>query len=511
MRTKNSIKNGVVSVIMSIVALIIGFFSQKVFIYVLGTEYLGLNGLYTNILSILSVAELGFGTAIIYNLYKPVAKNDYKQINILMNYYKKIYRIVACVIFGLGIIMIPFIPMIVGNTTISHLNILFLLSLLEVVFSYLLTYKRSILYATQKNYIVNIIHIFYLFLFNLIEIVLLILTQSYILYLIVKIVCRCLENIAINIYVNRHYSYLQRDLTSLDDTTKKDIKTKVKGLLFHNIGSALVQGTDNIIISNMFGLTVVGLYSNYYMITNSINGLITQLFQSITSSVGSLLIDDNKEKSYSIYKNILFVNSFIYCFVSSCIISTITVFIELWLGADYLLSNFILITLMINFYLQGMKKTNSLFKNAAGVFYEDRYVPILESAINLVASILLGYVFGVAGVFIGTIISSMVLILYSYPIFVYKKLFNRSYFAYLKDNLIYYFTDITLMIISFMVTSQIHLNNLFLTFCVQLILAFIIISAYYLIFYRKRSEFIYFKNIFFDILYSRKKQDITKI
>ena len=168
MRTKNSIKNGVVSVIMSIVSLIIGFFSQKVFIYVLGTEYLGLNGLFTNILSILSVAELGFGTAIIYNLYNPVAKKDYKQINILMNYYKKIYRIVACVIFALGIIMIPFIPTIVGNTTISHLNILFLLSLLEIVFSYLLTYKRSILYATQKNYIVNIIHIFYLFLFNLI-------------------------------------------------------------------------------------------------------------------------------------------------------------------------------------------------------------------------------------------------------------------------------------------------------------------------------------------------------
>ena len=114
MRTKNSIKNGVVSVIMSIVSLIIGFFSQKVFIYVLGTEYLGLNGLFTNILSILSVAELGFGTAIIYNLYNPVAKKDYKQINILMNYYKKIYRIVACVIFALGIIMIPFIPTIVG-------------------------------------------------------------------------------------------------------------------------------------------------------------------------------------------------------------------------------------------------------------------------------------------------------------------------------------------------------------------------------------------------------------
>ena len=206
MRTKKTIINSIISILMYSINIIIGFIFQKIFIMTLGNEYLGLNGLFTNILSILAVVELGFGNAIIYHLYKPLAEKNEKEINLLIKFYKKTYNLIAAIIFLLGIVSMLFLKNIIGEVNIEeNVYLLYFIALFDIVASYLLTYKRSILYANQETYIVNIVHIGYIFILNLTGIILLILTKNYIFYLILKVIFRILENIIITIVVNKKY------------------------------------------------------------------------------------------------------------------------------------------------------------------------------------------------------------------------------------------------------------------------------------------------------------------
>ena len=225
MRTSNSIKNTIVSILMSAITILIGLITQKIFIEMLGTEYLGLNGLFTNILSMLAIAELGIGSAIIYSLYKPIAENNETKIKSLIEFYKKSYRIIAIIVLIIGLAVMPFLNIIVGETEIKeNINILYLLFLFDTVASYLLTYKRSILYANQKTYIINIIHILYLILMNSLQIIMLIITKNYIIYLSIKIVFRILENVIITMIANRMYPYIkEKDIEPIDFETKKNI------------------------------------------------------------------------------------------------------------------------------------------------------------------------------------------------------------------------------------------------------------------------------------------------
>lgn len=493
MRTKNSIKNAFVAVLMSIITVLVGFISQKVFVNCLGTEYLGLNGLFSNILSILSVAEMGFGTAIIYNLYKPIAENDYNKIKSLLYFYKKIYRIIAFIILILGIVILPFLNTIIGKTTIPNIHFLFLLSLIEVVASYLLTYKRSILYANQKNYIINIIHIFYIIILNLIQILFLIITKNYVVYLLFKLVFRIIENIVITYVANKKYPYItEKNIEKIDDLTKNSIFSKVKGLIYHNIAGALVQGTDNILISKMFGVAVVGLYSNYYLIINSINNLLTQLFQSLTASIGNLLIENDEHKSYQIYKSLFLINSWIYCVTSTCLIGVITDFVSIWMGTEYTLPFYIVLTIIINYYIQGLRKTNSVFKNAAGIFYEDRYIAIIESILNIFFSVLFGRLFGLAGIFFGTIASSFVLFIYSYPVLVYKKIFKRKYYQFFVDLFQQIIISVLICFTTIYICNKIVVSSI-LTIIIKSFAIFVVSNLLYFLFNFKTKQFTYIK------------------
>lgn len=502
MRANNSLKNAVVAAIMNVVTILVGFIAQKIFITTLGNEYLGINGLFSNVLSMLAVVELGFGSAIVYHLYKPIAENDEKQVNILMKFYKKTYNIIALIIFVLGICILPFIKYIIGEVTISdNLYFLFFLALIDIVASYLLTYKRSILYADQKTYITNIVHIGYVVFMNVVEILFLLAFHNYVLYLIIKIIFRILENLVITVIANKKYPFITKKIDeNIDINIKNDIYKKVKGLLFHRIGGSLVLGTDNIIISRLFGVVTVGLYSNYNMVINAVTNLFGQVFSSITATVGNLLIENDKNKSYQVYKNILFVNSWIYNFAGICILCLMEPFVSIWLGNEYLLSYSVLVALVINFYIQGMRKTNSVFKEAAGIFYEDRFVPLIESFINIVASIILAKLFGLIGVFIGTILSSLALFLYSYPIFVYKKLFNRKYSEFIKEHLKYLIISVIITVITALLINCINVSNLILQLVINGLVCIIIPNIVYIAIFRKTEEFKYYFNLLKQLL-----------
>lgn len=498
-RKKSSFKNMITAVSSNVLTIIVGLVAQAVFIKILGSEYLGLNGLFSNVISMLGIVELGMGSAIIYNMYKPIAENDHEKIKSLMQFYKKSYRIITLIISIIGIMIIPFIKYIVDIESVTvdiNVYLVYILFLLETICSYILSYKRSMLYADQKEYITNIIHMGYTILVNTMQLTFLYFTHDYYLYLIIKVMMRLVENIVISSYVNRRYSYLlDNNVTKLDSKTEKDIFQKIKALFFHKIGTFIVSGTDNIIISKYLGLVTVGLYSNYYMIINAVQTVINHIIQATRASVGNLLVTESKTKQFDIFNKIRFVNFWISCFSSICIFVIMDSFITIWIGYKFVLPTKVLLVLVINFFIVSSRSTYGAFKEAAGIFYEDRFVPIIESLLNIVLSIIFVKKFGLMGVFMGTIASGLVLWCYSYPKYVYNKLFGRKISDYIKETIYYFIIFILIAGFTYSLAILISFDNVYLQFISNVLIALIVPNVIMLLLFSKDENFKYFINI----------------
>lgn len=498
-RKKSSFKNMITAVSSNVLTIIVGLVAQAVFIKILGSEYLGLNGLFSNVISMLGIVELGMGSAIIYNMYKPIAEEDHEKIKSLMQFYKKSYRIITLIISIIGIMIIPFIKYIVDIESVTvgiNVYLVYILFLLETICSYILSYKRSMLYADQKEYITNIIHMGYTILVNTMQLTFLYFTHDYYLYLIIKVMMRLVENIVISSYVNRRYSYLlDNNVTKLDSKTEKDIFQKIKALFFHKIGTFIVSGTDNIIISKYLGLVTVGLYSNYYMIINAVQTVINHIIQATRASVGNLLVTESKTKQFDIFNKIRFVNFWISCFSSICIFVIMDSFITIWIGYKFVLPTKVLLVLVINFFIVSSRSTYGAFKEAAGIFYEDRFVPIIESLLNIVLSIIFVKKFGLMGVFMGTIASGLVLWCYSYPKYVYNKLFGRKISDYIKETIYYFIIFILIAGFTYSLAILISFDNIYLQFISNVLIALIVPNVIMLLLFSKDENFKYFINM----------------
>lgn len=449
--------NAISAAIDNVINVGVSFLTRRFFVQALGIEILGINGLFGNIVSMLSIVELGFSYAVIYNMYRPIVKNDHDTIKSLVDYYKKIYRIVGLTVFAIGIIIMPFLPMMVTNYS-GNINIFvaYGLILADTVFSYFLSYRRSFLYATKNNNIININHSINSILMNAALIVAILLTKSFYLYLALRFVFRIVENIILHVIAGKKYPYIkERNIKPLKQTIKKDIKKKVKALLVHKVGTFVVLGTDNIIISVFLGVAEVGLYSNYYAIISAVQNLLNHTITALTPSVGHILVEKNTNKNYAFFKKILRINYLVSLISAICLCLFITPFIRIWLGNDYLLAESVVIVLVINFFQASMRTVFSVYKEAAGIYYEDRFVPIIESIINIVASIALVNIFGLVGVFVGTIISSLILWLYSYPKYIYKPVFKRSYKQYYFGLIMRAAIYVSLLIVVFLVANNV--------------------------------------------------------
>lgn len=497
-RTGNSIKNSLTSLIGNGVAFVIAFIAQAIFIKLLGAEYLGLNGLFTNILSMLSIFELGIGNAIVFNLYKPVAENDTKKIAALMNFYKKAYHIIASLILAFGLLLLPFISYFVSNISINiNIYIVYLLFLFSTVTSYFMVYKRNLIIANQKNYIINIFHTIYLIILNLSQLVILYFTKNYYLYLIIKIICQILENILISIYATKNYDYLKINKNEkISNEIEKDIFSRVKALIYHKVGAMIVLGTDNIIISKFFGLVSVGLYNNYYTVTNGITTLFSQVISTTTASVGNLLVSKNADKKYEVFKKMRFLNSWISIFTSVSLLVMIQPFISVWVGEKYKLDMFVVIWIVFNYFQTMQISTYNTFKDSAGIWREDKFVPLIQAGLNIVFSIICLKIFGLAGVFMGTIICGLILWCYSYPKFIYKKLFGRSYIDYAKETIGYILLFILIAVVTYNFSLLIKCNSAFTQLIINTCICLVIPNILMTIIFRKSDNYKYFKKIF---------------
>lgn len=500
MRSKSSAKNLVVALIGQAFGLIISFIARIIFVKFLSDEYLGLNGLFTNLLTMLSLVELGVGSALVYSLYKPLADGDNEKVKSLMDLYRKAYNIIGGVVLIIGILFIPFYRYLISEVpSISHLDFIYILFVLNTAISYFYSYKRSLIICDQKRYIATIYRYVFYFLLNVFQIIVLFLTHNYILYLITQVVFTWLENICISIKADRMYPYLKdKNIKKLDKKELNTISKNVRAMLFHKIGGVVVNSTDNILISKLVGLIAVGMYSNYYLITSALDTITAQFFNAITASVGNLGACTNSKKVKETFNTTFFLNYLIYGVITVCLLILFNPFIEVWLGKKYLFDFGVVLVITICFYLKGIRKTCLTFKDALGLFWQDRYKPIIESIINLVASIILGIRYGVLGIFMGTIISTVTTSLWIEPYVLYKYYFKKNIIDYLYRFIKYTLVVVLTYLIVQKIVILISINGilgLLIKGVVSLILSILIMTIVFI----KTNEIKHVKKIFKDI------------
>lgn len=487
MRTKYTFYNAISSLLYYLATILLGILNRKAIIALLGIEYQGINGLFGNILSMLSIAELGIGTAIVYHLYKPIKEQDILSIRLLMNFYRKCYLLIAVIISILGTIIVPFLGYIVSDYSLPYkLSVLYMWFLLDAVCSYVFSYRRSILMVDQKNFIVIGCDLLYQFLVKLGQIAILYLTHDFILYLLIMVICRILDNFLIYGISNRMYPFLKEHTSgTISAEILSDIKRKVKGAFFHKIGSFIVLGTDNILISRFLGLAVVGIYSNYYLIINSISSICTQILTAATASVGHLLRDGDSDKSYTVFMELQILNIGLINCAAAGIYNVATPLISLIFGEKYIVGEGTLLILTLNFCVQGMRTVYGVFKETSGILYEDRFIPLIESAINLISSVILLQYWGLSGVFMGTILSSLLLYNYTYPILVYRTVLKRTIRDYYKECAWFGMTFLGNIALTKFVCTHVSWGNPMLQILSNTLLTVVISIVIFFVFYAK--------------------------
>ena len=498
-RVDNASKNIFYGYIGNFSKILLGFISRTVFIHVLGATYLGVNGLYTNILSVLSLAELGIGTAMNYSLYKPVANNDREKIKSLMSLYKKAYHWIALIILLIGLILLPFLSYFIkdpGTIGIKDLSVYYLIFLFNTVTSYFIAYKYSLINAEQKNYIqTNIESITYV-VSTVIQLIVLFVFKNFLIYLLVSAIINLAQKIYVNNYFKKLYPFLsEKNIKKLTAAEKKPIITNIKALMYHKIGDIGVHQTDNIIISSFINVTTVGIVSNYHLIINSISSFIHIIFNSVVSGFGNLIATENKNKQYQIFKIYRFLGFWLYGFSSIAFYHLLTPFITLWLGEKMIISNIAIILIILNHYFQGHRIVINNFKTAAGLFDEDKHIAIIQMLTNLVVSLTLVKPFGLIGIYIGTVTAGLVSTL-TKPFIVYKNAFGRSVKEYYLDSIKFVFLLIFSILIIEILKNSVFIITSLSNFVIMMILVTIVPNFIFWLFLKNREEFQYlFKTI----------------
>lgn len=413
-RTKAATINSVVASTSQLVQLIMQFISRSVFINLLGAEFLGLNGLFLNLLGYLNFAELGIGAAITFSLYDPLANGDKQQIAAIMNLFKKWYRYIALFVLLGGLILTPFVPHLINGGT-SHLDInvyiAFLLALSNTVLSYLLTYKRTLLLADQKGYINTLNTVGYNILGQLLQILTLYLFKDFYLYLFIQTATMFISNYHVSRVVDKLYPYLQKyPQERVSNKLVGYMKKNIGGMLSAKIGGIIVNGTDNLLLSYYIGLTSVAMYANYTMIITGLTQVMGQLISAVTSSIGNLGVsDESQKKQEEVFYKYFYISSLLSILVAVGFSAFSSTFVTLWLGHKMVYSFLPLLIISLNFVFQSLRQSVINYTNAYGLYWYARWKSIFEALVNLVVSwTLVKYTdLGISGVLIGTITSNL--------------------------------------------------------------------------------------------------------
>lgn len=493
-RTKNAVLTMLTSGIAQFLTLVLTFVSRTVFISVLGAEYLGLNGLFSNILSILSLSELGIGSAISFYLYKPLADKNVERVKSLIRFYKICYRIVGGVILVIGSCLLPILPKLVNfdvNVPVN-LYLVYFLYLLNTAGSYLFfAYKQSLVLANQEQYKIEKINIVFTFINCFTDIVVLLIFRNYIIYLAIKFALVISKNLIIAKKIDKEYPFIK------DKSVKPLTAGEIKGFLkdvgnisLFRIGSTLFNATDNIIISMLLGTTIVGYYSNYFMIIAQVTTVLAIIVRAFTAGIGNLIVTESKEIQYDIYKQLNFGVYFIVTIFTTCLFQLLNSFIKIWVGSfetNYVLSQSVVFCLCINFYFDNTTQVMNSFRETSGNFKTGRLLQLLGGILNIILSIVLGKKWGLVGIFVATILSKGLITVSPFLMGVSRNVFGKGRFVLLVDYYKKMIVMLILLAIVWFTCIYLHMNGI-IYFIIECIIAIAFPTILLCIIYWKTSE-----------------------
>ncbi len=498
-RVRQAGKNIFFGYISNFIILAMGFLQRTVFIMVLDRTLLGVNSLYTDILSMLSLAELGIGSALNYSLYKPVAANDREKIKSYMGLYRKAYLAIAGVITVIGLLLIPFLPYLIkdsGGISVKDLTVYYLIFLFNTVSTYFVAYKYSLANAQQRNYIQTNIATITKIATVFAQIVILFLTGNFLLYLLTQAAVELLQKIFVSIYFNKLYPFLRdRDVRKLQKEEKDIVVTKTKALMFHKIGDVARLSTDSIIITYFMNVDWVGIVGNYTMIITYAANFISVIFNSVISGFGNLVATESREKQYAMFRVYRFFACWLYGFAAVGFWLLLTPLVTgLWLDESWKLGQAVLTLILVDLYFKGGRVVLVNFKIAAGVFEQDKYLSLLQGAVNLVLSVVGIQYIGLAGVYVGTVVSGVMANLVQ-PVIVYRDCFGRSAWTYFADAAKYIGVIVGVVLVMVPVKHFLMAEVNPATFAKMAAVVTVVYNMAFLLFFRKTEEFGYLWNL----------------
>lgn len=501
-RLKNSALNFASGFLGRVLAILLNFAVRTIFIYCLNEAYLSVNGLYSNILTVLSLAELGFGSAMVYRMYAPVAVKDYQKTAALLQFYKKIYIIIGVVIFLLGLCVIPFMDYIIKDKPdISGLTLYYILFLVNTSISYWFSsYKASVLYADQKEYIKTNVQNTMAILQSGLQIVLLLLFRKYLLYLLIQLAGNIFLNLYVAHLVDKRYPEIQTyQGASLSAEERVQIRKDTEALVLSRFGHVALNGTDNIIISAVVGVLWVGRLSNYTLICDSVTSVLCQITAAITGSLGNFFATEDKHAGYALFKKVEFLNFWLYGFSFIALVTLLDPFVQIWAGERFVLGLPISIAIAINFFVAGYMNTLWVFRSTIGLFKQGKFRPILVAILNIILSIFLGKLWGVFGVLFATFLSRAAISLWYDPLILHRYGFEVSckpFFArYFRRVLLLTTILIVMLTIRYVVLSS---ATTVLRFAVMTMFTAIVPNAIFWLVYHRCEEYAYFRSIVKD-------------
>ncbi|MBD5449299.1 MAG: hypothetical protein HDR28_03915 [Lachnospiraceae bacterium] len=487
-------KNLITSVLQNVLNLTLTYVSRLIFVKVLDAGYLGINGLFSNVLNILSLADLGMGTVMMYSLYKPIAESDTKKIGALISFFRKIYLTIALSILGVGLAVIPFLKYIINlEKAIPHLEWYYVLALLNVVISYLFIYRTTLIAADQKSYILNKYVMAFKVITFVVQIAVLLMFKNYFIYLLAALVISFMSNLCQNAVAMKMYPYLKEPSSALRQEEKKKISENVKATFLYKICSTIQSNTDNVLVSIFVGTIFVGYYSNYIMIVTAVVTIVTLIFTSVKAGVGNLIAsgDASENQKLFLFRVLELINFWLISFCAVCFICLFQDFIEISFGSGYLLSFSVVVMIVLNFYTSNIRQTIWTFRETTGLFHETRYITAVTAIVNIFLSLLLGCFWGMFGIIVATIIARMVYAWWKEPMILFHKYFH-------ENPKIYYVTYIKRVCLCIIVSAAtygicnlIDIENVYVAFAMKILVCCVVPNGLFLGCYFRTQEFKY--------------------
>ncbi len=480
----------------------LGLVCRVVFTHTLSVEYLGVSGLFTNILSMLSLAELGIGSAIVYALYRPLAVDDKEKVASLVKFYGQCYRVIGVVVAVIGVTLMPFLHLLIDEPNIQeNIYLLYGLYLFNAASTYFFSYRASLLMAAQQSYIVTSVNYIITVTQSVLQIIWLFTTHRYIGYLFIQCIGVLVYNIVISYIAKKKYPYIaEKNIKPLDRDEKGGLVCNIRALVVWKLCGLLVNSTDNIIITFFNGLETVGLASNYTLLSGMLNSLLNQLFNGITASVGNLNATESKEKKLAIFNIINFANFWLFGWASIGIFVVSTDIVRLLFGSSYVLPISIPFVLALNFYMVGMQNAVWTYKNTMGLFRQGRYLLVVTATINLACSIWLGKMWGLFGILFATSISRALTNIWYDPYAVFKYGLKEKLSIYFKKYGQYAMILFLTGIVCYGICAFIHVS-VFADVILEFVICCVIPNLIFFLYFHKTEEFQYFKKLLLRIIH----------